>query len=104
MKHMWIVAGLAGLVLASALPAGAQTQNPGHERIEREARTLPRSERQRLLRQARALLATLTPEQRARLEKRLEARLERRVARWLSRPGAAERIERKLARTGQGPR
>jgi hypothetical protein len=61
---------------------------------------------QRLQPQVRGLIATLTPEQRARLEQRAQrhgrtfdaARLERRLAYLLSRPGAAARIEKNLDR------
>jgi hypothetical protein len=69
-------------------------------------RELVRDAFQRLRPQVHALIATLTPEQRAQLEARAqrhgrtfdEARLERRLAFLLSRPGAVQRIERKLER------
>jgi len=116
MAHKWIVAGLSGLVLASALAAGALAQDPGTraarrgQRIARaldlgpeqreQARALARAARpivrelrqqiraergqgrahvkelvrgafQRLQPELRALLATLTPEQRARIRRLL---------------------------------
>ena len=60
----------------------------------------------RLQPEVRGLIATLTPEQRARLEQRAQrhgrtidaARFERRLAYLLSRPGAAARIEKNLDR------
>ena len=69
-------------------------------------RELVRDAFQRIRPQVQALVATLTPEQRAQLEARAqrhgrtfdEARLERRLAFLLSRPGAARRIERQLER------
>jgi hypothetical protein len=69
-------------------------------------RELVRGAFERLQPQVHALIATLTPEQRAQLEARAqrrgrtldEARLERRLAFLLSRPGAAQRIERRLER------
>jgi DNA-binding LytR/AlgR family response regulator len=114
MKLNWIVAGISGLALASVLAAGALaqgtgTQGQGHARQVRpllRARELVREAFQQLRPQVRALLDTLTPEQRARVAALAqrhgrtldEARVERRLAFLLSRPGAAARIQRNLER------
>jgi len=113
MKHKdWIVAGISGLALLGVLAAGALAQGTTprpHGRAllraldlsreqKQQALEIARGPRQEIRSRVRELLASLTPEQRARLAGRDQARIEHRLAFLLSRPRAAARIQRNLDR------
>jgi len=128
MTKTWLAIGLTGFLLGGVCASAAPAQNAGirarHARqflraldfskaqqqqaleIAQSARGERRARVQSILPQVRTFVAGLTPEQRARIEALAqrrgrtfdEARLERNIAFLLSRPGAAERIQRRLAR------